>query len=379
VALAMVVVACGGNKTTAPSPTTDGQTPAPTPRPATLIGLTFDRPSLTGGQTATAMLRLSSAAPDGGLAVALSSSAGILTAPASVTVSAGQASTEVSITTSITPTDTTVVLTASAGGVLQDAKIDVYAQAMLDSLVENVGAKYLWAGGPAWYARGTVRGVAPALTIIELRSANPAALEPSGLLQLARGDTWQKVQLIAKPVADDTPATITASSGGETRRLEAVVTAPPAVRIISDPGDIVGLGKTQVQSDVIAMIRTTGRAICGGQAISFTVPSPEGGEWMFNLAAPRGSVLRAGGYDNAVSSVLDQSRPTYFVYLNGRSCPNAATGRFVIDLIDYETTVPSGALHRFRGVIESQCGGAGFRAEISINDPSPRLVENRCS
>jgi hypothetical protein len=378
VAVAVIVVGCGGNKTTAPSPTPGGPAPAPTPRPATLIGLAFDRPSLTGGQTATATVRLTSAAPDGGLAVSLSSSAGLLTVPASVTVPAGQASAEASISTSITPTDTTVTLTATAGGVIQTAKIDVWAQGVLDKFEEIFGNKYLYEK-VFWQMQGTLRSPATSLTIIEPKSSSPAVLEPSGLMQIGPNSSQQRLELIAKPVADDTPVTISATSGGVTKTVEFVVTAPPAVRVISEPGDYVGLGKTQVQSNPGGPLGASGRALCGGRSLFFTVPAPGGGEWTFALGLPAGNTIHEGEYASLVGPTSDTSRPYFLVAINGRTC-SVGTGRVVVDRVDYETT-PSGRIHRFRGVFESRCeNGAGLRAEISINDPQPpRQFADRCS
>ena len=368
----MIAVACGGNKTTAPSPATGGSTtgPQPTPRPATLVGLTFDRPSLTGGQTATATLRLSSAAPDGGLAVSLSSSAGILTAPATVTVPAGQMTMEASINTSMTPTDTTVTLTAAAGGVLQDAKIDVFAIGVLDVLDTPVRAKYLYPGN-SWTVQGTLREHATALTIMELRSSNPAVLEPSGPIQFGPGTIQQRVFLVAKPVADDTPVTITATSGGQTRRVEFVVTPPPSMRVITE-------SRTQTQTSTTAFFLMNARASCGGHGIHLSLVSPSNTTWLFDLYAAPGSVIRPGAYNDAVSDPYDRSHPQVYASADW-SCFPAPTGRFVVDLADYDTALPSSFIRRFRGVIELSCANnRSLRAEISLNDPGFSRTADSC-
>jgi hypothetical protein len=371
---AVVAGACGGDSATGPTPPAGGPSPSPspTPRPARLAALTFDRPSITGGQQATARIQLTGPAPDGGFPVTLSSSADALTVPAGVTVAAGQATADVSISTKVTPTDTNVTLTALADAIVQTATIDVQALGVLDLLDTPVSRKYLYSGG-GWQIQGTLREHATSLTIMELRSSNPAALEPSGPMQFGSGTVQQRVNLIAKAVADDTPVTITATSGGQTRRLEFVVTPPPSVRVITESG-------TQSQTSPTALFLMTGRASCGGRGIHMNVPSPSGSTWLIDVIAPAGSVIRPGAYNDAVSDSNDRSHPQAFVSgANWFSCFPPPTGRFVVDLADYDTALPSARLRRFRGVIELSCPNArNLRAEISVVEPGFSRVSDSC-
>lgn len=368
---AVVMGSCGSDRVSGPSPSGDQPSPvSPTPRPARLAALTFDRLSITGGQQARATVQLTGPAPDGGLAVTLASSGEMLAPPATVMVPAGQVATTVPIDSKVTPTDTNVTLTASADGVIQTAKIDVVAIALLDVLDTAVRQKYLYAGAGG-AIRGTLKEHATSVTIVELRSSNPAVLEPSGLMQFGPGTVQQQVGLVAKPVADDTPVTITATSGGQTRQLEFVVTAPPFIRVITESG-------TQTQTSPTAFFFMNARASCGGREIHLSVQAPGGFFWLFDMYAPNGSVIKPGTYV-ATSDQYDTSRPRVYASANWASCLSP-TGRFVVDLADYDTTLPSARIGRFRGVIEMSCpNNRNLRAEISLNDPGFTRVGDSCS
>lgn len=369
---AVVMGSCGGDRVSGPSASGDQPSPvSPTPRPVRLAALTFDRPSITGGQPARATVQLTGPASDGGLAVTLTSSGEMLMPPATVMVPAGQSVITVPIDTKVTPTDTNVTLTASADSVLQTAQIDVVAIAVLDVLATPVRGKYMYSGS-GWAIQGTLREHATALTIMELRSSNPAVLEPSGPMQFGPGTVQQNVTLIAKPVPDDTPVTITATSGGQTRQLELVVTAPPFIRVITEAG-------TQTQTSPTAFFLMNARASCGGREIHLSVQAPGGFFWLFDMYAPNGSVIKPGTYV-ATSDQYDTSKPRVYASAGNWASCLAPTGRFVVDLADYETTLPSARIGRFRGVIEMSCpNNRNLRAEISLNDPGFSRTGDSCS
>lgn len=95
------------------------------PAPSSLSSVTLSPSTVTGGSTATGTVRLSAAAPSGGFAVALSSSSGTATVPASVTVPAGATTATFPITTSAVTSSTAVTVTASAGGVVRTTTLTV--------------------------------------------------------------------------------------------------------------------------------------------------------------------------------------------------------------------------------------------------------------
>jgi probable HAF family extracellular repeat protein len=91
-----------------------------------LSSLSLSSSSVRGGNSVTATVRLSAAAPSGGVAVALSSSdTSVATVPASVTVPAGATSATFTVSTRSVSSDRTVTISASYGGVTRTATLTV--------------------------------------------------------------------------------------------------------------------------------------------------------------------------------------------------------------------------------------------------------------
>jgi hypothetical protein len=101
--------------------------PAPPPPPApTLSALTLSRSSVNSGGTFTATVKISAAAPSGGVQVALKSSNTLLVAvPASVTIAEGTSSKTITLTAGTTRRNTSVSLSAILAGVSKTATITV--------------------------------------------------------------------------------------------------------------------------------------------------------------------------------------------------------------------------------------------------------------
>ncbi len=101
----------------------------PTAAPASLASISLSPATVTGGASSQGVVTLTSAAPSGGLAVALSSSNAAATVPASITVPAGATSAAFTVATSSVTASTVVTITASAGGTTQSAALTVNAGA----------------------------------------------------------------------------------------------------------------------------------------------------------------------------------------------------------------------------------------------------------
>jgi hypothetical protein len=100
------------------------------PAPGALSALAVSPASVTGGTAAQGTVSLTSAAPAGGFAVALSSSnPGTAITPAGVTVPQGATTATFAVATSAVTTSTPVTITASAGGVTRTATLTVTPQA----------------------------------------------------------------------------------------------------------------------------------------------------------------------------------------------------------------------------------------------------------
>jgi len=101
--------------------------PAAPPPPAPMLtSLALSPSTLRGGAASTATVRLSAAAPAGGVVISLgTSSAAKATVPASVTLPAGSTSATFTVSTAIASSNTTATITASSNGVAKSATLTI--------------------------------------------------------------------------------------------------------------------------------------------------------------------------------------------------------------------------------------------------------------
>ena len=91
-----------------------------------LQSLTLYPATIVGGNTSTGVVKLSAAAPVGGLPVSVTSSIStVASVPGTVTVAAGSVSAKFSVTTTAVRTSTVVTITASYSGVSVPAHLQV--------------------------------------------------------------------------------------------------------------------------------------------------------------------------------------------------------------------------------------------------------------
>jgi hypothetical protein len=99
-----------------------------------LSAIALSPTSVVGGASSQGTATLTSAAPAGGFAVSLSSSAAAASVPASVSVAQGATSATFPISTSAVTTSTPVTITASAGGITRTATLTVAPPAQTATL-----------------------------------------------------------------------------------------------------------------------------------------------------------------------------------------------------------------------------------------------------
>jgi hypothetical protein len=101
----------------------------PAPVPVTLSSVSVSPSSVVGGDGVTGTVTLSAAAPAGGAVVSLSSSnASVAAVPGSVTVPAGGTSAGFAVSTSVVTGTTSVIISASYGGTMVAASLNVLPQ-----------------------------------------------------------------------------------------------------------------------------------------------------------------------------------------------------------------------------------------------------------
>ena len=115
--------------------------PPPAPQPASLSAVAVSPSIVTGGNAAQGTVGLTSAAPAGGFAVALSSSNAATTVPASVSVAHGATSATFVISTGAVTASTLVTITANAGGVTRTATLTVAPQPQTATLTVTASGR----------------------------------------------------------------------------------------------------------------------------------------------------------------------------------------------------------------------------------------------
>jgi hypothetical protein len=204
-----------------------------TPSP-TLSTLSFSPMSLVGGNTSTGTVRLTLAAPTGGLVIALSSAnPSVATVPASVTVAAGSTSATFTIITTPVATQTAVAITASAGTVNMTATLTMNPPVLSGFWLSPTSV----IGGTTSTGTLTLSDRAPTTGIvIALTSSNPLAVSVPASVTVPGSATTATFTITTYPVAVPTTSTISASSGNTTRTALIETLSVAAAPTFSPPG-----------------------------------------------------------------------------------------------------------------------------------------------
>jgi Domain of unknown function (DUF4082)/Bacterial Ig domain len=188
----------------------------------TLLSLTLNPATVTGGNPSTGTVTLNGPAPAGGAQVTLSSSnTAVATVPTSVTVPAGATSATFPVSTSAVAASTTVTISASGSGTLTGSLTVI--PPVPSSLTLNPSSV---TGGPLLgSSTGTVtlNGPAPAGGAqITLSSNNSAATVPASVT-VPTGATSATFPVTTSIVVFSTTATISASYSGTTQTANLTV------------------------------------------------------------------------------------------------------------------------------------------------------------
>ncbi len=186
----------------------------PTVSVASLSSLSVSPSTVTGGQTTSGTVSLTSPAPAGGAIVTLSSANPAATVPSSITVPANATSIAFSINTSAVAATSIGNISASYNGVIKSASLTVnpVAAAALSTLTLSPTTVR---GGVA--ARGTVTLTVSAPTggfDVSLSSSNPSKATVPASVKVPAGSTTVDFNINTTSVNKKTLVTITASAGG---------------------------------------------------------------------------------------------------------------------------------------------------------------------
>jgi hypothetical protein len=171
---------------------------------------------LEGGGTVTGTVFLNTAAPTGGAVVALASSSGAATVPASVTVTAGATSATFTITTTHVSVQTAVTISATyPAGLTQTAALTVLASPTPASVTFSPNPV---TGGQSTTATVTLSGPAPSGgSVVSLTSSAPANAPVPASLTVPAGATSGTFTIATVGQSVTTTATISASLNGLTQ------------------------------------------------------------------------------------------------------------------------------------------------------------------
>lgn len=182
--------------------------------PATLTSVTVNPSVVTGGQSSVGTVNLSGPAPAGGAGIALGSSSGAATVPASVVISEGLSSTTFPVGTTPVASQVNATIAASYLTEMKTATLTINAP----SLASLVLAPTTVTGGSP--STGTVTLNSPAAAggqFVNLSSSKPSvAGVPSNVLVPA-GAVSANFTVTTVPVKANTSVSISASSGGVTK------------------------------------------------------------------------------------------------------------------------------------------------------------------
>ncbi len=181
--------------------------------------------SVVGGSRTQGTVVLGGPAPAGGAVVSLTSSNPALAFPlaATVTVPAGASSAPYSIATSAVITPTPVTITAVWNSVAQPAALTLVAPYTLTGLSINPASQY---GGFTVQGTVSLSGPADSTATVLLSSSNTALASVPASVTVPAGATGGNFTITLRPVAVNTPATISASLGGVTQTSAITVLQP---------------------------------------------------------------------------------------------------------------------------------------------------------
>ena len=373
-----------------------------------LTGLTVRPVSVPGGTSSNGTVTLSSAAPVGGVTVALSSSSSKAGVPAMVTIVEGATSAQFTVTTVGVAAPVSAVITGTLNGISATDTLTVTAPIVVSVTLDPTTVP----GGRTSTGTVNIGYAAPAGgVVVSLASSNAAATVPASVT-VAEGATKATFTISTVAVSANASATITATSNGTAANADLTVTAPRVSVITISPAGVAG-GSTAtgivsldtnapvgglvislLSSDAAATVPATVTVAAGSQLAIFTVNtkavSTDTGV-VVTASTPTSSVTgafavlagRLASVSVAPSSVVGSNSSTGTVTLSS----NAPTAGMVVSLssnlagvtVPATVTVPAGSISRTFTVGTTQVASsvtATISATLDTATATTELVVN---
>ena len=191
-----------------------------------------------GGATSTGTVNITSAAPAGGLTIALSSNstASGVTVPSSVTIAAGQTSGSFIVSTTPVAATVNAIISGTLGSNTQTATLAVTAPTLVGISFSPTSV----VGGTSSTGTVTISSAAPTGGLVVSLSSNNAAVTVPSSVTVAAGQTSAGFSASTTPVASNISATITGTLGSTSTTATLAVTAPTLVGILLNPTAVYG-------------------------------------------------------------------------------------------------------------------------------------------
>jgi hypothetical protein len=219
----------------------------------------FDPSTVTGGSSSTGTITLNGPAPNGGIAVALSSNDSAVIVPPSVTVPSGSSTAGFTVQTAAVTSSVSATITASYNGVNKAALLGIMPASVLSAFSVNPTTV---TGGNAAAGTVTLSAAAPNGGVsVTLKSSSSSATVPASVT-VAAGSTTATFSITTGAVSTATTATITASYNSASKI--ASLTMTPALTV------------------ALSAVSVSPTTVTGGSAASGTVT--------LSAAAPAGGI-----------------------------------------------------------------------------------------
>ncbi len=221
--------------------------------PSKLISVKLLPISIVGGKTSKGTVTLSAIAPIGGFVVSLSSSStGITTVPASVTVLAGLKTATFTITTSPVGTVSASAITASFGGSSKSANLSVTPPALTSVSLKSTAV----IGGISTIATVKLTGNAPVggLTI-DLNSSAPTVASVPANVTIPAGAISATFTVTTVPVSANMTIGIHAIYNGVNKAANLTVKAPVITSLSLKPTTVKGGAQNSVGTVTLPEMR----------------------------------------------------------------------------------------------------------------------------
>jgi hypothetical protein len=318
--------------------------------PVSLDSLALAPASVTGGQGASGSVRLSAAAPAGGLTVTLTSSyPAAAQAPAEITVPEGASTASFPITTGPVLLDSRVTLTATLADASRSAVLTVRPPALAFFLLGPRQVR----GGTTVLGRVVLGCTAPAGgTLVTLASNNTSIAAVPATVLVPAGSTTVAFPVATTPVPTPTEVTLIASLAGTFSTARLLVQEAPSLSL-----------------------RLTDASVCAPTTSAGVVtvpdPAPEGGETVDltsdnpAVATVPASVTVEAGQTSATFPVTIAPGPGSAGYVGIAATLGDATAR------DGILVLPGGMLTALDLAAPVLCAGRALAGTVRLQCPAP--------